>query len=179
MSSLKDSQCASHSCLRFVTSQNINMEACHIVVILRLKDRLLPSLMPFIVICKQTHYNACIFECVVFCAIHYLQMLIGCGTFDVVQQHPQIITFTRCRVCIIHATNGKASLAHCPLLQLLIPHPLLKELIKCKALGSFQFLVCFEPFREHRFGNGLPCCHFLHIIISIKQHHLLIGQMVL
>ncbi len=39
------------------------------------------GLMPFIVVYKQTHRNACIFECVVLCAIHCLQMLVGCGTF--------------------------------------------------------------------------------------------------
>ncbi len=102
--------------------------------------------MPFIVVYKQTHCNACIFECVVLYAVHCLKMLVGCGTFDAIQQHSQIITFTQCRVCIIHATNGKAFLAHCPSLQLPIPHPLLRELIERKALCSFRFLVCFEPF---------------------------------
>jgi hypothetical protein len=82
-------------------------------------------------------------------------------------------------VCIIHATNGKASLTHCPSLQLPIPHLLLRELIKRKASCNFRFLVYFEPFRQHRSGNGWPCCHFLHIIVIVEQHHLLIGQMVL
>ncbi len=50
---------------------------------------------------------------------------------------------------------------------------------KCKVSCNFRFLVCFEPFYEHRSGNGWSCCHFLHIIIIVKQHHLLIGQMVL
>jgi len=92
--------------------------------------------MPFIVVYKQTHCNARIFECVVLSAIHYPQMFIRCGTFDAVQQHSQIITFNQCQVCIIHATNGKASLAHCPSLQLPIPHPLPRELIKRKAYAT-------------------------------------------
>jgi hypothetical protein len=156
MSSLKDSQCASHSYLGFVTSQNISMEA-NMSRSCRLEPQIPASskaLCHSFVVFKQTHYNACIFECVMLCAIHSPQMLVGCGTFDAIQQHSQIITFTRCWVCIIHATNGKASLAHCPSLQLPIPHPLLRKLIKRKASCSFRFLVCFEPFRQHRSGNG-------------------------
>jgi hypothetical protein len=48
-------------------------------------------------------------------------------------------------VCIIHATNGKASLAHCPSLQLSIPHPLIRELIKHKA-------SCMENSKIHKYN---------------------------
>jgi len=78
-------------------------------------------------------------------------------------------------VCIIHATNGKALFAQCPSLQLPIPHPLLRELIERKASCNFQFLVCFEPFYEHRSGNvsqphfGAKCENATHIPKSGKM----------
>ncbi len=117
-------------------------QTCHAVVVLRLKDRLLPRLDA--IHCRlQTNPLQCmhLWMCCALC--HPLSV----NAHRMCHLWRSLATSTNNNVqCIIHATNGKAFLVHCPSLQLPIPHPLLRELIERKALCSFQFLVCFEPF---------------------------------
>ncbi len=111
-------------------------------------------LLPFLIIFKQTFGLASFFECRTYTSIDRTQIFKRCCSANHVQQHPQIISFSRSRMCILNTTDLGSTLTWCPFLRCFVPHPSFWIFGIWSISSACIVSVCCKPRRQ---------CGFLYV----------------
>ncbi len=105
------------------------------------------GLCPFLIVFKQTFGLASFFECRTYTSIDCMQIFKRCCSANHIQQHLQIISFSRSWMCIVNMTDLASSLTWCPFFRCFVSHPSFWKFGIGSISSTCIVSVCCKPLR--------------------------------